>query len=383
MNAVVLGAAGLIGREVAATVIRRGAFDRVVLADRQRAPLRRVAAELGEGAEVREVDALDRTSLSRALKGSDVLVNCTTYHLGVRVLTAAARAGVHYVDLGGLYNTPRQLDMSDRVARAGVTAVIGCGATPGVSNVLARWGAESLDRAERVEIAFASFRDLAASPGLLDTILDEFRPGVPRFFWRDGAFVQTAPFEGRRRVHFPFPVGAQDVFYVPHSETHTIHRFLAPVREVAVRGTWRPRDMARLQAVASLGLTDERPVSVNGVRVVPLQVLREVLLGHSEPADGEPWAFFLSVSVSGRLAGSPTEVRMTASHPLSWGTATTGRMTGIPAAVGAEMIAKGGVGGVGVLPPEAAFEHRTFLRELRGEGLSFRRRIVRGRLIGR
>ncbi len=377
MKAVVLGAAGLIGREVAGTVVRRGAFDGVVLADRQRGPLRKVAADLGEGVEVRETDALDRSSLSRALKGSDVLVNCTTYHLGVRVLTAAARAGVHYVDLGGLYNTPHQLEMSDRVSSAGVTAVIGCGATPGVSNVLARWGTESLDRAEKVEIAFASFRDLAASPGLLDTILDEFRPAIPRFFWRDGDFVPTVPFEGRRRVHFPSPVGAQDVFYVPHSETHTIHRFLPGVREVSVRGTWRPRDMARLQAVASLGLTDERPVSVDGVRVVPLHVLREVLLAQPPPPDGEPWAFFLSVSVTGRANGSRTEVRMTASHPPDWGTATTGRMTGIPAAIGAEMIARGRTNGVGVLPPEAAFEPGDFLRELRNEGLTFRRRLLR------
>jgi lysine 6-dehydrogenase len=377
MNAVVLGAAGLIGREVAGTVVRRGAFDRVVLADRQRGPLRKVASDLGEDVEVRETDALDRTSLSRALKGNDVLVNCTTYHLGVRMLTAAVRAGVHYVDLGGLYNTPRQLEMSERVARAGITAVIGCGATPGVSNVLARWGTESLDRAEKVEIAFASFRDLAASPGLLDTILDEFRPGVPRFFWRDGNYVPTAPFEGQRRVQFPSPVGAQDVFYVPHSETHTIHRFLPGVREVAVRGTWRPQDMARLRAVASLGLTDERPVSINGVRVVPLKVLREVLLAQPHQPDGEPWAFFLWVSVTGRTNGSPTEIRMTASHPSDWATATTGRMTGIPAAIGAEMIATGRTGGVGVLPPEAAFDPADFLEELRREGLTFRRRVVR------
>jgi saccharopine dehydrogenase-like NADP-dependent oxidoreductase len=376
MNVVVLGAAGLIGREVAATIARRGSFDRVVLADRQRTPLRRVASTLGDGVEVREVDATDQSSLTRVLKGNDVLVNCTTYHLGVRLLTAAVRADVHYVDLGGLYNTPRQLEMADRVARAGITAVIGCGATPGVTNVLARWGAEGLDRAERVEIAFASFRDLAASPGLLDTILDEFRPEVPRFYWRDGEFVPTVPFEGRRRVHFPAPVGAQDVFYVPHSETHTIHRFLPGVREVAVRGTWRPADMDRLKAVASLGLTGEQPVSINGKKVAPLQVLREVLLAHAEPTNGEPWAFFLWVSVRGRRKGRRREVRMTASHPSSWGTATTGRMTGIPAALGAEMIASGRVTGVGVRPPEAAFEPADFLNELRGEGLTFRRRIV-------
>jgi saccharopine dehydrogenase-like NADP-dependent oxidoreductase len=163
---------------------------------------------------------------------------------------------------------------------------------------------------------------------------------------------------------------------VPHSETHTIHRFLPGVREVAVRGTWRPRDMARLQAVASLGLTDERPVSVNGVRVVPLQVLREVLLAQPQPPYGEPWAFFLSVSVTGHANGSPAEVRMTASHPSDWGTATTGRMTGIPAAIGAEMIATGRTSGVGVLPPEAAFDHGDFLKELRHEGLTFRRRVI-------
>lgn len=370
MDAVVLGACGAVGREVSAGLVAGGVFDRVLLADLDLAGLRALGRQIQGPVSIRRVDAADRTALRRALRGAGLLVNCTTYRLGVQALQAAMAERVDYLDLGGLYNTPKQLALDARARRAGIRAVIGCGATPGLSNVLARRAADMLERVDEVHVSFASHRDLAPSRGLLDTLLDEFRPGIPRFTWRRGRLQEVAPFEGATRVRFPPPLGEQDVFYVPHSETYTLPRFLGNgLREVAVRGTWRPSDMETLGALARLGLTSDRPVRVGGARVRPLDVVREVILARPPRDPDAPWAFYLDVRVVGERDGRRAVIRQAATHPPGWGPAATGRMTAVPAVAGAEALARGEVGGPGVVPPEAAFDPDPFIRAVRRGGI--------------
>src|SRR5205085_6939542 len=137
------------------------------------------------------IDAADEHELVALIRGYDVVANTMTYHFGLQVTRASIRAGVNYLDLGGLHNTPRQLALDHEARAAGVSIVLGCGATPGVSNILARRGADDLDTVEAIHIAFASHRSIAPSPGLLDTFLDEFSPEASRFYYEHGHLVQV------------------------------------------------------------------------------------------------------------------------------------------------------------------------------------------------
>lgn len=84
------------------------------------------------------LDAADGAALRRALEPVDVVCNCAGHATNLRVMQASADAGCHYVDLGGRFQTTgAQLTLHDRFVAAGVTAVIGMGASPGTSNVLA------------------------------------------------------------------------------------------------------------------------------------------------------------------------------------------------------------------------------------------------------
>src|SRR6266446_4439635 len=266
MKIIVLGGCGAISSETTRDLAKTSDFEEIVIADADLTRAEALAAELG-GGRVRAiaVDAKDEAALTENLRGFDVVANCTTYHFGLVVTRAAINAGVNYLDLGGLYNTPRQLELDESARRAGVTICLGSGATPGVTNLMARYAADQLDRVDEVHIAFASFRSIAPSPGLLDTVLDEFSPGSRRFFWQEGEFVEVPAFSGAKQVRFAAPVGEIETYYVPHSETHTIHRFLGKsVRLVDVRGTWRPEIMRALRVFADLGLTAEDETQFEG-----------------------------------------------------------------------------------------------------------------------
>jgi len=368
-----------MGSEATRDLARTSDFEEIVIADADLSRAQVLADELGRG-RVRaiQVDANDEAALTERLRGFDVIANCTTYHLGLIVTRAAINARVNYLDLGGLYNTPKQLEMDADARRTGVTICLGCGATPGVTNLMAKAAADQLDQVDEVHIAFASFRSIAPSPGLLDTVLDEFSPESKRFYWQDGQFVEAPAFSGAKRVHFSAPVGEIETYYVPHSETHTINRFIGKgVRRVDVRGTWRPEIMRALRAFADLGLSGRKTIELHSQTLSTREVLRTHILEHAANfgAEGE-WAFLLNVAVLGRRSGESTRFEYVNRHPAraEWGTSATALMTGIPASIAAQKLARGEVSRTGVLAPEACFDPESFFVELARRGIFIEQR---------
>lgn len=379
MRVIVLGGCGEMGTEATRDLARTSDFEEIVVADVNLPKAQALAEELG-GGRVRalRVDASNEQSLSKQLSGFDVVANCTTYHFGLTATRAAIRAGVNYLDLGGLFNTPKQLELDASARAAGVTVCLGCGATPGVTNLMARRAADQLEEVSEVHIAFASFRSVAPSPGLLDTVLDEFSPGSRRFYWRAGEFVEVPAFSGAKQVRFEEPVGRAEVYYVPHSETHTLPRFLGKgIRLVDVRGTWRPGIMRALRVFADFQLTGDVAVSFDGREINSKAFLRGHILQHASDVGGAgEWAFLLNVEVLGRCGGETKRFEYTSSHPLraEWDTSATARVTGIPASIGAQKLARGEATRAGVLAPELCFEPQSFFLELSRRGINIRER---------
>jgi saccharopine dehydrogenase-like NADP-dependent oxidoreductase len=355
-------------------------FDEITIADLDIERAQALADELnaitGRGQmRAMRVDAADEEQLVAIMRGHDVVVNTMTYHFGMQATRAAIRAGVNYVDLGGLHNTPKQLELDEEAKAAGVTIVLGCGATPGVTNILVSRGAADLDTVEEIHIAFASHRSIAPSPGLLDTILDEFNPEATRFYFEDGRFVEVQPFDGARTIEFLSPVGAQEVYYVPHSETHTLRRFIGKgLRRVDVRGAWRPETMQALRFLLEYRLITNDVVAFDHSTIPAKAFLRAHLLqraaGMQDQDTGE-WAFLLYVEVLGTQRGRTATRIYRTSHPrmTDWGHQATAKMTGIPASIAAQLLAHGAVQSTGVLAPEAAFAPTTFIAELARRGI--------------
>src|SRR6266478_8082780 len=379
MRIIVLGGCGAMGSEATRDLATTSDFEEIVIADADLPRAQALAAELG-GGRVRAIhaDANDEGALTESLLGFDVVANCTVYHFGLAVTRAAIKAGVNYLDLGGLFNTPRQLELDEDARKAGVTVCLGCGATPGVTNLMARAAADQLDQVDEVHIAFASFRSIAPSLGLLDTVLDEFSPDSKRFYWQDREFIETPVFSGATQVRFADPVGEIETFFVPHSETHTIHRFIGKgTRRVDVRGTWRPEIMRALRTFADLGLTGEATVELAGHTIPTREFLRAHILKQAADFCGEgEWAFLLNVEVLGQLNGRPSRIEYVSRHPAraEWGTAATAMMTGIPASIAAQKLARGEVSRTGVLAPEACFEPASFFAELARRGIIIEQR---------
>ena len=238
MRVVVLGGAGEVGAEVTRDLAAVDEIDSVVIADLDERRADQIAGEL-ERPEVAalRLDVRDRDGALAALAGADVLMNCTSFALFDDVFALALAARVDYADL-----ISEPSEQQRKAARdAGITAISGLGASPGLSNVLVAHAAAELDDVYDVEISWLSSRTVAPTPGLLDTILwESSEDGATRCYYRDGRHQRAAFMEGSRLVEFAPPLGRQLVDDVPHPEVTTLPHHLPNLRTCAVRGSWRP-----------------------------------------------------------------------------------------------------------------------------------------------
>lgn len=362
MNVVVLGAAGEVGKTLTADLAACPEIDHVVAADLARDEVEALAAGR-ERVSAAPVNLRDREQVLRLLDGCDLLVNCTSFSLFDVVIDLAVSAGIDYADL---LSNPSQ-EQVRAVEESGITAISGLGLTPGLSNVLVAHAADELDEIEEAHIAWMSFRTIAPSRGLLDTILWELSEDCStREYFQNGRFHQAGPMEGSRLVDFADPAGRQRVYFVPHTEVRTLPRHFPSLAFCAVRGTWRPKLMDDVRVLNEYGLLSQ----------ATLEATKEVVWDRfGGERDVAPWMLFLNVEVVGTQDGETVRRIYDVSHPTDWNQAATGRMTGLCAAVGAQLLARHGRTHAGFVDPEVYYDPHEFLVELaRREGVSVARR---------
>src|SRR5262249_9736953 len=148
MRIIVLGGAGAMGQVTVRALSEYTDVDQVVLADYNEDRAQKVAAMLKSSKiSVRQIDVNDEDRLCKLLHGADFVLRAVDYVFTLSVLKACIREKVHYADLGGLFHMTRTLmDMNGAAEEAGITAIMGMGGTPGITNMLARLAVDKLDR---------------------------------------------------------------------------------------------------------------------------------------------------------------------------------------------------------------------------------------------
>jgi saccharopine dehydrogenase (NAD+, L-lysine-forming) len=367
----VLGA-GAMGSAAAVLLARHDDVDLLVLdVDAERA--RRVAERTG--AEGRGFDAATG-ELAEILREVRAVAACIPYRANLPTMEAALEAGCHYADLGGLFHTTReQLKLHDRFAGAGVSAVLGIGSAPGLTNVLAKLGADRLDAVTSIDMVDGAV-DLSADGGAfgvpysVDTVLDEFT--MPAMVFEDGALKEVPAASGVIDWDFPEPVGRQPAMFTLHSEPATLPDTIPGVRDVRWRLALPEAIHDGFAFLTRVGLASTEPVATASGEVVPRDVLAAVLnrmpVPEGEPNDVE----FLDVRVVGTRQGRPAEHRALARfEPSAEGLSAGAFGTAIPIAVTARWMAAGRVA-PGVHAPELAFDAEAFVADLETEGVAFR-----------
>ncbi|MBU2512358.1 saccharopine dehydrogenase NADP-binding domain-containing protein [bacterium] len=369
---IVLGGCGAVGSNAVKTLVNTDTFSEVVIGDYNIKKAKQMAGELGTKASARRFDALDAQSCRDVIGDCDLVLNCVGpfYSTVKTILTAAIEAGINYVDICDDPDVTLEiLEMDEAAKKAGITALIGMGASPGITNLLAKLAADDfLDETDTINIFHTHGGEPFEGEGVIGHRFHCMSIDIPMFL--DGELKTVKYFEEdgiALRQTFDFPLIGKDIplYPYPHPEQLTLPRYIK-VKNVTNKGSVLPIEYYQLTSeVCRLGLTSKDPIEVKGQKVVPYDFALSFIINERERILKETGfgaqCGAMSIVVKGEKNGKALEYRI---HTYSSSQAL-GEGTGIPAAVGAIMMQQGKVVGKGVIPPEGCIKPLEFIEVYR------------------
>lgn len=355
MRVSVLGA-GLIGRVIARELAaEEGA--KVSVFDANPDALERVGRETH--ASIHQADLSSPKAVSVAVAQADAVVGALPGALGFEMLRAVIEAGKPIADISFSREDPLQLE---NVARErGVTAVVDCGVSPGLSNYFVGRAARDFNEVEDVRIYVGGLPFVRRWPyeysvvfSVTDVVEEYTRPA--RVF-EQGRLVTRPALSGVERIEVP-TIGTLEAFLTDGLRTLLRTVPAHTMREKTLR---YPGHAERMEVLRETGFFEETPVELRGgARVSPREVSEELLARAWKMGEESDEFTYLKVIVTGRKLGRTvrTTFEMLDKTHGDTGTTAMARTTAFPCAVIARMLARGEYRDPGVRPLEMLAANR-------------------------
>ncbi len=359
-RAVVLGC-GLVGATIARDLADDADVD-VLAVDVSADNL----ARLAQTARVRTLraDLSDRRAVAEAIKESDVVLGALPSRIGLQTLETVIRSGKGYCDISFMPEDATELHALAKENK--VTAVVDCGVSPGLSNVMIGHAATQFDRMDRAEIYVGGLPRTRRWPyeykapfAPSDVIEEYVRPAR---LVENGQVVVKGALSEAELMDFP-GIGTLEAF-----NTDGLRSLLKTVQVKNMREkTLRyPGHCELMRVLRETGYFGTEPIDVKGVSVIPREVTAKLLFPLWAGAANEEEFTVLRVLVEGERGVERRRMVFDLHDETDRrsGSSSMARTTGFPCAIVGRMIAAGELREPGVHPPEVLARKPGFFEKM-------------------
>ena len=364
-----------------------------------------------------QIDAMDTPRLVAMIREfkPDLVMNIALPYQDLAIMDACLEAGVSYLDTAN-YEPPDEAHFEyswqwayrERFEKAGLTAILGCGFDPGVTQVFSAYAQKHyFDTIETLDILdcnggdhgypFATnfnpeinIREVAAKgsywvadelkveSGKLKALADgrivdahgvevECRKAFDKGYW-----VETAPMAIKREYDFD-QVGKKDMYLLHHEELESLGCNLKGIKRIRFFMTFGQSYLTHLKCLENVGMTRIDPIDFKGQKIVPIEFLKALLPDPATLGPRTKGKTNIGCIFHGMKDGKPVDyyVYNVCDHQECYaevGSQAISYTTGVPAMIGAKMFLEGKWTEKGVHTCEE-FDPDPFMAELNKQGL--------------
>ena len=282
--------------------------------------------------------------------------------------------------------TLKQLKLNKEFKNHNLIAILGCGSTPGITNVMAGYGANHFDKIHEIKVRFAGYDYTKYKwhfvvPYSMYTVFEEFSDKPALLTKGKMKFVE--PVSQQEKEIFPEPIGEATCFATLHSElaTFPISFQAKGIKECSFKLAFPEDFIHDVRFMIDSGMSSKTPIEIGGRKVVPENMTVKELNRFTPDQAGVKIndLEYVRVAIRGAIKGKESEIIMdcmTKSNP-KYNMPAGAVDTGVPPSIIAQMIASEQIQKFGVLPPETCVPAELFFAELKKRGMTIYRTFKR------
>lgn len=193
-------------------------------------------------ATVRRLDLYDRADLLDVVRDAELVVLGAGPYLRTSgpVIEACLEAKVPYLDFDDdVESTLHALTLHERARQAGIPIYIGCGASPGMTNVLVVDAASEFDHVENIDMCWVVGDE---RPGIGRAVLEHFLhiAAGPCLTWENGGPVMHRSYVETGSAPMGGGLGETLMYETAHPEAVTVPRRFPDAKRIRVLGGLDP-----------------------------------------------------------------------------------------------------------------------------------------------
>lgn len=353
----VIGAGGVGSVAVHKMAMWSDMFSEITLASRRVSKCDAIAASVknrtGVTIATAELDADDIEATTRLIEKTDasLVVNLALPYQDLNIMEACLIAGANYLDTANYepldeakFEYHWQWAYQEKFEKAGLTALLGSGFDPGVTNVFTAYIAKHhMDNMQTLDILDCNGGDHG------QPFATNFNPEInirevtaPARHWQNGGWVETPALSHKQSFDFP-QVGARNMYLMYHEELESLSKHFPELTRARFWMTFGDAYLTHLNVLENIGMTSIEPILYEGQEIVPLQFLKAVLPEPSGLGETTKGKTCIGNIVSGTNEGKPKTVYLynVCNHEECFaevGSQAVSYTTGVPAMIGASLI---------------------------------------------
>lgn len=389
-NLLIIGAGGVSRVASVKCAMNSDVFTKITLASRTKSKCDAIASfikeRLGVSVETAEIDADNVEAVVTLIQktGAEILLNLALPYQDLSLMDACLKTGIHYIDTAN-YEHPdlakfeykEQWAKDENFKKAGILGLLGSGFDPGVTNVFCAYAKQNLfDEIHYIDILDCNAGDHGYP------FATNFNPEINlrevsakgRYF-ENGQWIETEPMAIKMEWDYP-EVGVKDSYLLYHEELESLVKNIPSLKRIRFFMTFGQSYLTHMKCLENVGMLGIKPVKHKGVEIVPIEFLKTLL---PDPASlGERTKGYTNIGcvIRGVKDGKDKQVYIynVCNHEECFketGAQAVSYTTGVPAMIGAKLVARGIWSGVGVKNMEE-FDAKPFMDELNSQGLPWK-----------
>ncbi len=357
MVRVMIVGAGGVGRVVTHKCAAQPEFEEILLASRTIEKCDRIADSLSsKHIKTAQLDADNVGQTVQLLKAfrPDVLINVALPYQNLALMDACLETGVNYLDTAN-YEPPDipkfeyswQWRYHDRFVDAGITAILGCGFDPGVTGIFTAYALKHyFDEVHYLDIVDCNAGDHGRA------FATNFNPEINireitqnGQYYEHGQWITIPPMSIHQPIEYP-DIGVRESYLLYHEELESLVKHIPTLKRARFWMTFSKSYLMHLEVLQNLGLTRIDPVDYEGTKIIPLKFLKALLPEPSSLAQHYTGQTSIGCYLRGIKDGKERQyyVYNNCDHAKAYqevGAQAISYTTGVPASIGALMIANG------------------------------------------